>query len=105
MPSIATYQCKECSKPFVARTADRARGWARFCSKSCKAVKQTKKGTSRRSRFPRHDGKSPMKFKFCFCGENAINGVYTTTGIEWLCADHMIEGTEHPFSCEALGQA
>lgn len=35
-----TYQCKGCGKPFTARTADRARGWARFCSKSCKATKQ-----------------------------------------------------------------
>jgi len=36
----ATYKCKCCGKDFVARTADRDRGWARFCSKSCKATKQ-----------------------------------------------------------------
>lgn len=36
----ATYICQCCAKPFTARTADRARGWARFCSKSCKAIKQ-----------------------------------------------------------------
>ncbi len=29
------YQCKHCGDPFVARVADRNRGWARFCSKSC----------------------------------------------------------------------
>lgn len=105
MPTMATYKCKECSKPFEARTADRARGWARFCSKSCKAVKQTKKGTRRRSRFPRHDGKSPMKFKnCCVCGDAAVNGVHTITGIDWLCEAHMAEGTTHPFSCDALGQ-
>jgi hypothetical protein len=40
MASTATYKCARCGDPFTARTADRARGWARFCSKSCKAVKQ-----------------------------------------------------------------
>lgn len=33
-------KCGRCAKPFMARVADRARGWGRFCSKSCKAVKQ-----------------------------------------------------------------
>jgi hypothetical protein len=32
--------CKCCSKPFLAKTADVKRGWAKFCSKSCKAKKQ-----------------------------------------------------------------
>lgn len=36
----ATYNCLRCGNPFTARTADRKRGWARFCSKSCKAIKQ-----------------------------------------------------------------
>ncbi|EMO9523353.1 hypothetical protein KKY53_14715 [Pseudomonas aeruginosa] len=31
---------KSCKKPFMARTADVKRGWAKFCSKSCKAIKQ-----------------------------------------------------------------
>ncbi|MCY1276907.1 hypothetical protein D9M68_276840 [compost metagenome] len=31
---------KSCRKPFLARTADVKRGWAKFCSKSCKAIKQ-----------------------------------------------------------------
>jgi len=34
------YDCKTCNDPFLARTADRKRGWARFCSKSCKAREQ-----------------------------------------------------------------
>lgn len=38
--ATATYKCKCCGDPFTARTADRARGWARYCSKSCKAKKQ-----------------------------------------------------------------
>ena len=31
---------KSCKKPFMARKADVARGWGKFCSKSCKAIKQ-----------------------------------------------------------------
>lgn len=34
------YQCVQCDKGFIARVADRNRGWARFCSKSCKAKRQ-----------------------------------------------------------------
>ncbi len=29
--------CKTCGGGFVAKVADRKRGWARYCSKSCKA--------------------------------------------------------------------
>ena len=36
----AQYKCACCGDPFTARVADRARGWARYCSKSCKAKKQ-----------------------------------------------------------------
>ena len=38
---MATYKCKRCKEEFQAREADRRRGWARFCSKRCKAIKQT----------------------------------------------------------------
>lgn len=38
--TYARYKCASCKDEFTARTADRARGWARFCSKSCKAKKQ-----------------------------------------------------------------
>lgn len=30
-------QCKNCKGGFVAKKVDRKRGWARYCSKSCKA--------------------------------------------------------------------
>ena len=40
MTSTAQYKCQRCRELFTARTADRKRGWARFCSKSCKAIKQ-----------------------------------------------------------------
>lgn len=34
---------KQCRRTFTARVADRRRGWARHCSKSCKAVVQEKR--------------------------------------------------------------
>lgn len=33
-------QCKCCNSTFKARSADVNRGWAMFCSKSCKAIDQ-----------------------------------------------------------------
>lgn len=36
----STYSCKHCGCNFQARIADRKRGWAKFCSKSCKASHQ-----------------------------------------------------------------
>jgi len=38
--STATYKCLCCKGDFTARTADRKRGWALYCNKSCKAKKQ-----------------------------------------------------------------
>lgn len=35
-------KCQSCGDSFTARVSDRERGWGRFCSKSCKAVKQMK---------------------------------------------------------------
>jgi hypothetical protein len=91
----STYKCKCCSKPFEARTADRVRGWALFCSKSCKAIKQTKAQTKR----TRHDGVSPMKYKKCdTCGDPAINGVYINDTIVWGCLNH--HDTTHLFDTD-----
>lgn len=42
MTMKTTVKCKNCKTEFEARVADRKRGWARFCSKSCKAKKQSK---------------------------------------------------------------
>jgi hypothetical protein len=42
-------QNKSCKKMFAARQADVDRGWARFCSKSCKAKAQEKSTGSYRS--------------------------------------------------------
>jgi len=42
MPKMVERKCanRRCGLTFTARSADVARGWARFCSKSCKAVVQ-----------------------------------------------------------------
>lgn len=42
--------CKSCGKQFVARVADAKRGWARFCSKSCKAIEQEQRTGQYRDR-------------------------------------------------------
>lgn len=49
MASTATYTCR-CGNTFTARTADRKRGRALFCSKSCKAKEQE----SRTGQYQRH---------------------------------------------------
>lgn len=41
--ATVTVRCQCCKTEFSARVADRKRGWARFCSKSCKAIRQTQK--------------------------------------------------------------
>lgn len=35
--------CQQCGALFKAKPADVRRGWARFCSKSCKAIKQERR--------------------------------------------------------------
>lgn len=42
MPKMVDRICKSCRQPFKARAADVKRGWGKFCSKSCKAIKQEK---------------------------------------------------------------
>ena len=34
--------CENCRGVFHPRVADVKRGWGRFCSKKCKAIKQTR---------------------------------------------------------------
>lgn len=40
-------ECLYCQTEFEARKADRERGWAKFCSKSCKAKKQSQRNGGR----------------------------------------------------------
>ena len=48
--SIETVRCENCKETMTVRTADIKRGWGRFCSKSCKAKKQTR--SRRRGYYP-----------------------------------------------------
>jgi len=93
MAGTVKVRCEWCKGEFVARTADRARGWARFCSKSCKAMRQARRGGTLKGKpRKRHDGISEMQHKVCdTCGAPAINGVYTndpSRPIEWGCMLH-----------------
>jgi hypothetical protein len=59
MPHMTSRKCPWCKDPFMARTADVNRGWAKFCSKSCKASKQEKRtGQFRDYQQGRDDGGS-----------------------------------------------
>lgn len=41
--NMVEVKCKHCKEEFMARLADRKRGWGKFCSKSCKAKHQEKR--------------------------------------------------------------
>lgn len=56
MSAKQTYHCANCGAPFIARTADRKRGWARFCGKSCKAIRQEKNTGQYRALLSRNEG-------------------------------------------------
>jgi endogenous inhibitor of DNA gyrase (YacG/DUF329 family) len=40
MATTKEVNCQRCGELFVARVADINRGWGKFCSKRCKAIKQ-----------------------------------------------------------------
>jgi hypothetical protein len=41
--AMGFYNCACCGRRFQARKVDRARGWAVYCSKSCKALAQVRR--------------------------------------------------------------
>jgi endogenous inhibitor of DNA gyrase (YacG/DUF329 family) len=69
MPAMQTVKCKRCQQPFQARVADIRRGWGKFCSKSCKAIKQEQRTGQyadiqhRQRIMDANDGKSPRDFQ------------------------------------------
>ena len=89
-------KCERCKQPFTARVADRKRGWGRFCSKSCKAIKQTRDtGIS-----GPHYAAEGMKVKQMKRGKYAPSKVKKDTYGDW--EDYV--NSIHPFSSEGLGQ-
>ena len=80
-PKMGEYKCDRCKSLFSARVADRNRGWARFCSKSCKAIKQERRTGQMKDYLMRR--------------ASAHRGG----------DDHFRVGDDtHPFSSDALGQ-
>lgn len=73
MATMVECKCanRSCGATFIARTADRKRGWARFCSKSCKAVQQerrTGQHAMRQRVMDANGGKTPGDFAREFGG-------------------------------------
>ncbi len=89
---------KNCRREFQARTADVARGWGKFCSKSCKAhkqykdtgvsrpdfaasgltVKQMQSGKYNKSCPPDPDRPSRARGTCAFCDAAAVNAFRTS---------------------------
>ena len=86
MPSMVDRKCVCCSLPFKARTADVKRGWARFCSKSCKAKVQERRN-GQHAAYLQGRGVSNLH------PERLQRYDYHNDG-----------GGDHPFSSEGLGQ-
>ena len=66
MATTKQYICKCCKQPFTARTADRARGWALYCSKRCKAIKQE----ARTGQYAAHRGRVTDESDDAHCQED-----------------------------------
>ncbi|WP_244115566.1 hypothetical protein [Burkholderia gladioli] len=66
MPKMVDRKCNRCGRSFQARAADVKRGWGRFCSKSCKAIKQEQRTGQHRAFVDRRDayedGEGPTEF-------------------------------------------
>lgn len=88
MASTATYKCECCRQPFTARVADRKRGWARFCSKSCKASKQ-EKHTGQHSAYMRRQKSSE------YCDPSAA--MYDRNGKYVGFSAHNFSNEDHDF--------
>jgi len=60
MATMVKVKCanKSCGCEFMARLADRKRGWGKFCSKSCKAVKQERRTGNYKRYLQSQDGNS-----------------------------------------------
>lgn len=94
---MADVACKYCGNTFSARQADINRGWAKFCSKSCKAKDQTKRtGIS-----GAHYKASGMTVSQMASGKYAKSIIYRGNG---YVHDDCEDFDTHPFSSEALGQ-
>lgn len=67
MSHMTERKCKNCQTSFMARTADVNRGWAKFCSKSCKAKEQERR-TGQHRAYAARDESDPRDVYHPFCG-------------------------------------
>lgn len=98
MPTMVDRKCACCKKQISVRAADVARGWGKFCSKSCKAVSQEKK-TGQYKAYINGRGVSnlhPERLKDYRLDDS---DPYFTSPLM-----HDYHDDIHPFSSEALGQ-
>lgn len=77
MPAMIDKNCKSCGCRIRVRVADHKRGWGNYCSKSCKATKQAKRGGKYKNYQKRYDK---------------------------MTNDEYYLATQHPFSSDSLGQ-
>lgn len=59
MATMTDTKCQCCGLKMRARAADVARGWGKFCSKRCKAIRQTQQ-TGRGKPSECHDDTHPF---------------------------------------------
>lgn len=59
MTKMIECKCVVCGEKFVARVADRKRGWAKCCSKSCAATLSNKKTGKYRKHLASQRAKQP----------------------------------------------
>lgn len=78
------FNCECCKKEFQARAADRKRGWARFCSKSCKAKEQERRtgqyGRRNEEIRAANGGRSPRDFQREYGGIPVFNNQFEYEG-------------------------
>lgn len=95
MAAMMDKKCKNCKTVFSARVADHNRGWARFCSKSCKAKHQERRN-GQHAAYIHGRGVSnlhPERLKHYRDDSDPHNE-------EW----RELHSDDHPFSPDALGQ-
>lgn len=96
MAAMVEVKCKQCKKPFMARVADRKRGWGKFCSKSCKAKKQEARTGQYANYLHNYRGSGVSKEKYMEYAEE-YGGIpqFNNKGeYEGFC-DHTFDNTAH----------
>jgi len=98
MAQMVKKKCECCGSPISVRAADVARGWGKYCSKSCKATKQEKR-TGQYKAYREGRGVSNLHPERLKTGGNMWYDDSDPHNPEWKETDDT-----HPFSSEALGQ-